>query len=166
MKAETQALHPEVPLIDMGVGEPDWAAAPAIVEVLAGEAGKLENRFYADNGIPEFQEAAAADLEKVYGVKGLNPYLNIMHGIGSKPILAMLPLVFINPGDITLTTVPGYPVLGTYTQYLSGEVYPLPLRPENSFYPDFSSIPAAVLQRAKLLYINYPNNPHRPSRDP
>jgi LL-diaminopimelate aminotransferase len=71
----------------------------------------------------------------------------------------MLPLVFINPGDVALITVPGYPVLGTYSQYLGGDVYPLPLRPENDFYPDFSAIPAVILKRAKLLYINYPNNP-------
>lgn len=159
MKAQARQLHPELPLIDMGVGEPDQAANPGIVEILAREAGKLENRFYADNGIPEFQEAAAVYLKKVYGLEGLDPYQNIIHGIGSKPVLAMLPLAFIDPGDVTLITVPGYPVLGTYSRYLGGEVYPLPLRPENDFYPDFSTIPAAIIKRAKLLYINYPNNP-------
>jgi LL-diaminopimelate aminotransferase len=159
MKAEVRQFNPGLPLIDMGVGEPDKAANPGVVEVLTREAGKLENRFYADNGIPEFQEAAAVYLEKVYGLTGLDPYQNIIHGIGSKPILAMLPLVFINPGDVTLATVPGYPVLGTYTRYLGGEVYPLPLLPENDFYPDFSAIPDTILLRTKLLYINYPNNP-------
>lgn len=159
MKAEARQIQPELPLIDMGVGEPDQRADSGIVEVLAREAGKPENRFYADNGIPEFQEAAAAYLEKIYGLKGVDPYQGIIHGIGSKPVLAMLPLVFINPGDVTLITVPGYPVLGTYSQYLGGEVYPLPLRRENNFYPDFSVIPSGILKRAKLLYINYPNNP-------
>ena len=159
MKAEAARAHPEMSLIDMGVGEPDQAADPGIVAVLAEEAGKPENRYYADNGIPEFQEAAARYLEKVFGLQGIVPETDILHGIGSKPILAMLPQVFINPGDVCITTVPGYPVLATHARYLGGEVFPLPLRPENDFYPDFAEIPAAVLKRAKLLYLNYPNNP-------
>lgn len=158
-KAEARALHPDLPLIDLGVGEPDQPADAAIVEILTREAGKPENRFYADNGIPEFQEAAAEYLDRVYQVKGIDPFRQILHGIGSKQILALLPLCFINPGDVTLTTVPGYPVLATYTEYLGGEVYPLPLKPENDFFPDFSEIPKKILKRAKLLYLNYPNNP-------
>ncbi len=157
-KDEARANNPDLPLIDMGVGEPDQPADPGIVAVLAREAGKPENRWYSDNGIREFQEAAAAYMERVYGIANLTA-ANIIHGIGSKPILAMLPLCLINPGEITLTTYPGYPVTSTYTQYLGGEIYQLPLRPENQFYPDFSAIPAAVLKKAKLLYINYPNNP-------
>ncbi len=98
LKAEVTLLHPDLPLIDMGIGEPDRPADPKIVKILSQEAGKAENRFYADNGIPEFQEAAAEYLEKVYHVKGLDPYRNILHGIGSKPILAMLPLVLLFPG--------------------------------------------------------------------
>ncbi len=158
-KAAAKKTHPNVPLIDMGVGEPDWPADNLVVNALAEEAGKPENRWYADNGIPEFQEAAAAYLEKVYGLKGLIPSENIVHGIGSKPILAMLPICFINPGDVLLTTVPGYPVTATYTKYLGGEVFNLPLLEANSFLPDFSIIPQPILKRAKLLYLNYPNNP-------
>lgn len=158
-KAEARASHPDLPLIDLGVGEPDLPAEPAIVGILAKEAGKPENRFYADNGIPEFQEAAVRYLERVYRVSGIDPYRQVLHGIGSKPILAMLPLCFINPADVTLTTVPGYPVIATYTEYAGGEVYPLPLKRENGFFPDFSTIPPEILKRAKLLYINYPNNP-------
>ena len=139
-KAEAIKKHADMLLIDMGVGEPDMPADPGIVQVLAEEAGKPENRWYADNGIPEFQEAAKDYLERVYNLKDLDPYHNIIHGIGSKPILAMIPLVFIDPGDITLTTVPGYPVLGTYTEYLGGKVYKLPLLRENNFYPDLSII--------------------------
>ncbi len=71
----------------------------------------------------------------------------------------MLPAVFINPGDVTLMTVPGYPVAGTHTAYYGGEVYNLPLREENGFYPDLASIPADVRRRAKLLVLNYPNSP-------
>jgi LL-diaminopimelate aminotransferase len=158
-KAAAKKAHPEVELIDMGVGEPDWPADSLVVKALAEEAGKPENRWYADNGIPEFQEAASHYLEKVYGLKGLNPAENIVHGIGSKPILAMMPLCFINPGDVFLTTVPGYPVTATYTKYLGGEVYNLPLLESNSFLPDLGSVPGAVLKKAKLLYLNYPNNP-------
>jgi LL-diaminopimelate aminotransferase len=103
----------------------------------------------------EFQEAAAWYLQRVYGVKNLNPATQIIHGIGSKPILAMLPLCLINPGDVILATTPGYPT----TKYLGGTVYYLPLRPENHFYSDLAVIPREILQRAKLLYLNYPNNP-------
>jgi LL-diaminopimelate aminotransferase len=158
-KALAKKMHPEMGLIDMGVGEPDWPADSLVVKTLAEEAGKPENRWYADNGIPEFQEAAAAYLEKVYGLTGLIPTEHIVHGIGSKPVLAMLPLCFINPGDILLTTVPGYPVTATHTKYLGGEVYDLPLLESNSFLPDLSIIPEPVIKRAKLLYLNYPNNP-------
>ena len=158
-KAAAKLAHPDIKLIDMGVGEPDWPADSIVVNALAEEAGKPENRWYADNGIPEFQEAAARYLEKVYGLKGLIPSENIVHGIGSKPVLAMLPICFINPGDILLITVPGYPVMATYTKYLGGEVYNLPLLESNSFLPDLDSVPLKILKKAKLLYINYPNNP-------
>ena len=158
-KAAARKAHPELSLIDMGVGEPDWPADDIVVRTLAEEAGKPENRWYSDNGIPEFQEAAAGYLEKVYGVKGLVPSENIIHGIGSKPVLAMLPICFINPGDLLLTTVPGYPVTATYTRYLGGEVYNLPLLESNDFLPDLDSVPQDILKKAKLLYINYPNNP-------
>lgn len=158
-KEAAKKRNPYIRMIDMGVGEPDQPASSEIVAVLAEEAGKSENRFYADNGIPEFSRAAAAYLENVYGLKNIDPETNIMHGIGSKPILAMLPACFINPGDITLATVPGYPVMSTWTKYLGGEVHELPLTRENNFYPDFSGIPEDILTKAKLLYINYPNNP-------
>jgi len=158
-KEDAVKMYPHLALIDLGIGEPDKPADIEVVKILAAEAGKIENRLYADNGIPEFQEAAAKYLEKVYNLKGINPYTDIIHGIGSKPILSMLPVCFINPGDITLITTPGYPVIGTYTRYLGGDVYNLPLYKENNFYPDFSTIPKDVLKRAKLLYINYPNNP-------
>ncbi len=158
-KAAAKLAHPDIKLIDMGVGEPDWPADSLVVKALSEEAGKPENRWYADNGIPEFQEAAARYLEKVYGLKGLVPSENIVHGIGSKPVLAMLPVCFINPGDVLLITVPGYPVMATYTKYLGGEVYNLPLLESNSFLPDLDNIPAPVLKKAKLLYLNYPNNP-------
>src|SRR5512137_2905243 len=83
-KAAAKLAHPDVELIDMGVGEPDWPADSIVVNALSEAAGKPENRWYADNGIPEFQEAAARYLEKVYGLTDLIPSENIVHGIGSK----------------------------------------------------------------------------------
>lgn len=158
-KSEAIRENPNIKLIDMGVGEPDLPADPQIVQILASEACKAENRFYADNGIPEFQNAAATFMKDFYDVEIADPLKNIIHSIGSKPALALLPLCFINPGDIALVTTPGYPVLGTYVKYLGGVFYPLPLTKENDFYPDFEAIPSDILRRAKMLYINYPNNP-------
>jgi LL-diaminopimelate aminotransferase len=97
-------------------------------------------------------------MKRVFGVE-LNPVTEINHSIGSKPALAMLPAAFINPGDITLMTVPGYPVAGTHTKYYGGSVYELPLTAENNFYPDLDGIPDGVKEKAKLLVVNYPNSP-------
>jgi len=152
------AAHPNVELIDMGVGEPDGAAFPEVVQRLAEEAGKWENRTYADNGIMEFREAVAAYMASQYGVD-LDPVAEICHAVGSKNGLSMLPAAFVNPGDISLITTPGYPVLGTHTRYYGGETYALPLREENGFLPDLDRVPVEVARKAKLLYLNYPNNP-------
>ncbi|MEC0205064.1 LL-diaminopimelate aminotransferase [Paenibacillus lautus] len=158
-KATAKQEHPGTELIDMGVGEPDEMADAGIVAKLAEEAAKRENRGYADNGIPEFKEAAVRYLKNVFRVEGIDAATEVLHSIGSKPALAMLPSCFINPGDITIMTVPGYPVLGTHTKYLGGEVYNVELKKENGFLPDLSSIPEDIAHRAKLLYLNYPNNP-------
>jgi LL-diaminopimelate aminotransferase len=158
-KAAARKTHPNVELIDMGVGEPDEMAHAGIVAKLAEEAAKPENRGYADNGIPEFKAAAAQYLKNVFGVEGIDPETEVLHTIGAKPALAMLPTVFINPGDVTIMTVPGYPVMGTHTKYLGGEVYNVQLTKENNFLPDLDAIPETIARRAKLLYLNYPNNP-------
>jgi LL-diaminopimelate aminotransferase len=157
-KRAALAAHPERKLLDFGIGENDEVADPVVREALKREVEKPENRGYADNGIPAFKEAAAAFMKRQFGVT-LDPVTEVNHCIGSKPALAMLPACFINPGDVTLMTVPGYPVAGTHTAYYGGEVYKLPLREENGFYPDLKSIPADVRRRAKLLVINYPNSP-------
>ena len=158
-RRQAEKDHPETPIIDMGVGEPDWMADKVVVERLYAEAQKRENRGYSDNGILPFQEAAAHYMDQVFGVKDLDPQSEICHCIGSKPALAMIPQAFINPGDVAIVTVPGYGVLATMTRFLGGEVYNLPLLKENDFLPDLDSIPADIAKRAKLLYINYPNNP-------
>jgi len=158
-KRAALAAHPGVGLIDFGVGEPDEMAFPSVVQALQKEAEKPQNRGYTDNGIQEFKDAAARYMLKVYDVNNINPETEVLHGIGSKPVLAMFPAVFINPGDITLTTVPGYPIMGTHTLWYGGEVVNLPLLEQNQFFPDFDSLSADVKRRAKLLYLNYPNNP-------
>jgi LL-diaminopimelate aminotransferase len=152
------AEHPERTLLDFGIGENDDMADPLVREVAKKEIDKLENRGYADNGIAAFKESAATFMKKVFGVT-LDPEKEVNHAIGSKPALAMIPAAFINPGDSTLMTVPGYPVAGTHTKYYGGKVHELPLREENGFYPDLDGIPEEVRQKAKLLVINYPNSP-------
>ena len=158
-KAAARAARPEVELLDFGVGEPDQMAPAPIREALKRAVDDPANRGYADNGIPEFRRAAARYLAEFFGVRGVDPDTEIVHSIGSKPALAMLPLCFINPGDVALLTVPGYPVLGTHTRYLGGVVEKVPLRPENGFFPDLDAIAPDVAARAKLFYVNYPNNP-------
>jgi LL-diaminopimelate aminotransferase len=158
-KRAALAAHPGVELIDFGVGEPDEMAYPGIVQTLQKEVEKPENRGYADNGIQEFKDAAARYLQKIYGVGGVNPDTEILHGIGSKPVLAMFPAIFINPGDITVITVPGYPIMATHTRWYGGDVVNLPLNEKNRFLPDLDSLSPEIIKRTKLLYINYPNNP-------
>jgi len=158
-KRAALAANPGVEMIDMGVGEPDWMADKVVVDELYAQAAKPENRGYTDNGIAEFKDAAAKYMEKVYGVRGLNPATQVNHAIGSKPALAMMPAVFINPGDVALMTVPGYPVMGTHTSYYGGEAYNMPLKRSAGFLPELDSIPEEKLAKAKMLYLNYPNNP-------
>ncbi|MEX2559465.1 MAG: LL-diaminopimelate aminotransferase [Pirellulales bacterium] len=157
-KRKALAEHPQRPLIDFGIGENDEPADESVRAVMAAEIHKPENRGYADNGIADFKQAAARFMQRHFGVR-LDPEREVNHSIGSKPALAMLPAAFINPGDVTLMTVPGYPVAGTHTRYYGGQVHPLPLLAENDFFPDLDRIPADVRRRAKLLVLNYPNSP-------
>jgi LL-diaminopimelate aminotransferase len=158
-KAEARAKNPGIELLDFGVGEPDQMAPAPIREALKKAVDDPANRGYADNGIAEFKAAAADYMKKFFGVADLDPATEINHSIGSKPALAILPLCFINPGDISLVTAPGYPILATHTRYLGGKVVTLPLLKQNGFYPDLTSIPDEVAERTKLIYVNYPNNP-------
>ena len=155
-KAAMQA-NPDAELIDMGVGEPDEPAFPIVVETLAAEAGKPENRFYTDNGIDSFKQAVQRYMSNQYSVELELSQIN--HSIGSKSALSLLPACFINPGDICIMTTPGYPVMGTWSKYLGGEVVNLPLLKENGFFPDLEQLTDDQRKRAKLLYLNYPNNP-------
>ena len=159
-RAKRAALdsNPDANIIDMGVGEPDDMAFPEVRKALIEEVEKWENRTYTDNGVDEFKVAAAEYMKELYDVD-IDADSEICHSIGSKPALGLLPVAFINPGDISILTVPGYPVLGTWTKYIQGEVVNLPLLEENGFMPDLDSITDDQKRRAKLLYLNYPNNP-------
>ena len=159
-RAKRQALadHPDRLLIDFGIGENDEIAPQPVRERMAAEIDLPENRGYADNGVAEFKQAVARFMQRTFGVQ-LDAEKEVNHCIGSKTGLAIFPATLINPGDITLMTVPGYPVAGTHTKYYGGNVYALPLLAENNFLPDLDSIPADVLSKAKLLVLCYPNSP-------
>ncbi len=157
-KRKALADFPNRPLIDFGIGENDAMAPDSVRRKMADEINKPENRGYMDNGNARFKEAAAAFMQRNFGVK-LDPATQVNHSIGSKPALAMLPACFINPGDITLMTVPGYPVAGTHTRYYGGTIFRLPLTPATNFFPDFSTLTPEIWQRTKLLVLNYPNSP-------
>jgi LL-diaminopimelate aminotransferase len=158
-KRAALAANPGAELIDMGVGEPDEMAFADVIDELYKSAKNPANRGYADNGGSVYQQAAARWMKNVCGVDITDPANQIIHSIGSKAALSILPTCFINPGDVALMTTPGYPVFGTHSKYLGGEVYNIPLLEKNGFLPDLDTIPADVLKRAKTLVINYPNNP-------
>jgi LL-diaminopimelate aminotransferase len=157
-KRKALADFPNRPLVDFGIGENDSMAPEGVRQQMAEELNKPVNRGYMDNGNAAFKQAAARFMQRNFGVE-LDPATQVNHCIGSKPALAMLPACFINPGDVTMMTVPGYPVAGTHTRYYGGSVCRLPLLPENNFLPDFRPIPADVWDKTKLLVINYPNSP-------
>jgi len=157
-KRKALAEFPDRQLLDFGIGENDDMAPAQVRAALKAETDKVENRGYADNGIAAYKEAAAEFMKREFGVT-VDPVTEVCHCIGSKPAYAMLPAAFINPGDVTLMTVPGYPVAGTWTKYLGGEVCRLPLLAANGFLPDLDGIADDIKKRAKLLVINYPNSP-------
>jgi LL-diaminopimelate aminotransferase len=157
-KRKALADFPERRLLDFGIGENDEMAPELVRKRMAQEINRPENRGYADNGVAAFKEAAARFMQREFGVS-LDPATEINHAIGSKPAYAMLPACFINPGDITLMTVPGYPVAGTHTAYYGGVVHKLPLLAENDFLPDLDNISPDILAKAKLLVLCFPNSP-------
>ena len=160
-RAKKAALdaNPDAEIIDMGVGEPDEMAFPEVVTKLHEEAQKPENRGYSDNGGQALKIAAANFLKKECEVSDINPDTEVLHSIGSKAALSILPAAFINPNDYAIMTIPGYPVFGTHTKYYGGKVHNLSLTAENNYLPNLNSIPDEVLKKAKVLVLNYPNNP-------
>lgn len=151
--------HPQVKVIDMGVGEPEEIAPEFVIERLAAEARIKENRIYPCNGITEFQEAATRYIRRHVGID-VDPRTEIMHCIGTKAALAQIPLAFVNPGDVVVATAPGYPVLQCVCRWLGAEVRSLKLTQRNNFLPDLGELETLVKTTPiKLLLLNYPNNP-------
>jgi LL-diaminopimelate aminotransferase len=165
-KRAAMAAHPGAEIIDMGVGEPDEMAFPEVVEALSAAARKPENRGYADNGDSVLKIAAARYMKQVCGVSEIDAETEVLHSIGSKAALSILPAALINPGDYVLMTTPGYPVFGTHAKYYGGLVHNLPLTSENGFLPNLETIPGEILAKAKVLVLNYPNNPTGASATP
>lgn len=146
-------------VIDLGVGDPDLPTPPFIIEALSEAAKNPVNHRYAlDQGMPELRRAIAAWYEKRFHVR-LDPEKEILPLIGSKEGIGHVPLALVNPGDVVLVPDPGYPVYKSATWFAGGEPYLLPLLEENDYLVDFDSIDKKVLTRAKMMFLNYPNNP-------
>jgi LL-diaminopimelate aminotransferase len=146
-------------LIDLGIGDPDLPTPKLIIERLKTAAENPKNHRYPSyEGMLEFRTAVARWYERRFGVK-LDPKTEVLPLIGSKEGIAHIPLAFVNPGDYVLVPTPGYPVYRVSTLFAGGTPYFLPLRKENGFLPNLSDIPKEVAEKAKLLFINYPNNP-------
>ncbi len=146
-------------VIDLGVGDPDLPTPGFIIDALAQTARDPSNHRYAlDAGMPALRESIAAWFEKRFGVK-FDPVREVLPLIGSKEGIAHFPLAIVNPGDVVLVPDPGYPVYKSSTWFAEGEVVLMPLLEANDFLPDFSAIPADKLAKAKLMFLNYPNNP-------
>ncbi|MGH7267482.1 MAG: LL-diaminopimelate aminotransferase [Candidatus Rokuibacteriota bacterium] len=148
-----------VDLIDLGIGDPDLPTPPHVVEALARAAREPRNHRYPDyEGLLAFREAAAAWYRQRFGV-ALDPATEVLALIGSKEGTAHIPLAFVNPGDAVLVPDPGYPVYAAGTWFAGGEPHFLPLRADRDFLPDLDAVPAEALRRARMLFLNYPNNP-------
>lgn len=148
-----------VDVIDLGIGDPDLPTPPHVVEALArAAADPATHRYPSYSGNPEFREAAARWFAGRFGVE-VDPAGEVLALIGSKEGLAHLVWAFVDPGDVVLVPDPAYPVYRVHTLMTGGEPYDLPLLPERGFLPDLDAVPAEVARRAKLLFLNYPNNP-------
>ena len=154
-----EKLQQGVDLIDLGVGDPDLPTPKPIVEAMQKAVEKPEHHRYPSyEGMLSFRQAVAHWYKRRFGVD-LDPNKEVITLIGSKEGIAHFPLAFVNSGDVVLCPDPAYPVYKIGTLFAGGEPYLLPLKEENNFLPDFKSIPKDVLKRAKIIWVNYPNNP-------
>lgn len=154
-----EKLQQGVDLIDLGVGDPDIPTPQPIVEAMKRAVEKPEHHRYPSyEGMLSFRQAVANWYKRRFGVD-LDPNTEIVTLIGSKEGIAHFPLAFVNPGDVVLCPDPAYPVYKIGTIFAGGEPYILPLKEENGFLPDFKSVPKDILKRAKIIWVNYPNNP-------
>ncbi len=162
--AEIDRLKEEVEkkgmdIIDLGVGDPDIPTPNEIVEAAKEALEDPKNHQYPSYvGMYEFREAVAHWYKRRFNVE-LNPSDEVVSLIGSKEGIAHLPLAFINPGDYALIPDPGYPVYPVSVMFAGGESYKMPLKRENNFLPNLYSVPEDILNKTKLMFIGYPNNP-------
>ena len=160
-RAKAKAIAEGKDLIDFGIGDPDQPTPKPIIDKLAEAAADPNTHRYdeSDYGCPLYIQSAASWFKRRFGV-GLDVSKGqVLQLIGSKEGLAHLCWAYINPGDISLVPDPGYTVYKVNTAMAGGDVHIMPLLAENNFLPDLSAIPADVARKAKLLFINYPNNP-------
>jgi LL-diaminopimelate aminotransferase len=145
--------------IDFGVGDPTLPTPQLIREACKEGIERRKSSGYPSYiGEPEFREKVSWWSKKRFGIE-LNPESEIMSTIGAKEAIFNFPEAFINPGDYTLAPNPGYPAWSRGTHFAEGRTYFLNLLPENQFLPDLDSVPSGIVKKAKILWINYPNNP-------
>ena len=158
-KAKQEARARGVDVIDLSVGDPDLPTPAHIVEALRQAAEDTSNHQYPSyEGKLTFRTAVADWYKRTFNVD-LDPRNEVLTLIGSKEGIAHAPLAFINPGDVALIPDPAYPVYRTATAFAGGEPVVMPLLKENRFLPDLEAIPSEVARRAKIMFLNYPNNP-------
>lgn len=158
-KKIAQAREEGKDVIDLGIGDPDLPTPSFIVERLCREARVAENHRYPSyRGLRAFREAVASWYKWRFGIS-FDPDKEVVALIGSKEGIAHFPWCVVDPGDIVLASDPGYPVYKIGTMLAGGIPIALPLLPHNDFLPDFSLFPESLLERVKLVFLNYPNNP-------
>ena len=146
-------------IVTFAVGDPDIPTPPHIIDALVEAARDPANHRYPESeGLPELRQAIARWYQRRFGLS-FDPETEVLPVIGSKEGIGHIPLCFIDPGDLALVPDPGYPVYAIGTMFAGGACHFLPLREENDFLPDFTAVPAEVADKAKLLWLNYPNNP-------
>lgn len=146
-------------VITLSIGSPDMAPAPHIIDALKRSVADVKNYGYAlSKGMPEFLQAVADWYLTKFAVT-LDPASEVHSLIGSQEGLAHIALCYVNPGEVVLVPDPGYPIYFAGPLAASAELYTMPLRPENAYLPDLDAIPESVLARAKMMILNYPNNP-------
>ncbi len=146
-------------VISFGIGDPDIATPDSIIQRLCREAKVPGNHRYPETyGLPEFRRAIAQWYERRFGVV-LDPDKEVLPLIGSKEGIGHIAFCFIDPGDVALIPDPAYPVYSVSTMFAGGEAYFMPLTEDNGFLPDLERVPPEVARRAKVLWLNYPNNP-------
>lgn len=158
-RAKKEVRARGVDLIDLGIGDPDTPTFPHIVRKMQEAAeNPAYHRYPSYEGLPAFRQSVARWYRSRFGV-ALDPDTEVVSLIGSKEGIAHISLAFTDPGDVNLVPSPGYPVYNIGTLFAGGTPYFLPLTRESGFLPDLDAIPNDVAKRAKLLFLNYPNNP-------